>query len=107
MREEKQAGDNKQETGRVRNETKERGGVNQRKVEGRSRRKWARGRQRRSREKIRLKDKKNGVFCEDVMDATAAQPGIDLGGMAVCQQANQREEIGGGAVKIDCHGNNR
>lgn len=29
------------------------------------------------------------------MDAAAVQPGIDLG-MAVCQRANQREEIGSG-----------
>lgn len=28
------------------------------------------------------------------MDGTAVQPGIDLGGMAVCQQANHRAEIG-------------
>lgn len=40
------------------------------------------------------------------MDAAAVQPGIDLE-MAVCQQANQREEIGSDGVKIDYHGNSR
>lgn len=37
------------------------------------------------------------------MDAAAVQPGIDLW-MTVCQQANQREEIGSSGVKIDSHG---
>jgi len=38
-------------------------------------------------------------------DAAAVHPGIDL--MAVCQQANPREEIGGSGVVIDHHGNGR
>ena len=38
------------------------------------------------------------------MDAATVQPGIDLG-TAVCQQADEREEIGSSGVRIDYHGN--